>query len=149
MWSPSEPHLPNVIPEPYASLYPPAQVPPWPSFSDPLAGKPYIQRQQRVNWGVEGWTWDQWAPTVARYLGEITLLDAQVGRLLAQLDALGLADDTVVIYTSDHGDLCGGHGMVDKHYVMYDDVMRVPSSCAGHGLRQTARPAQVQPAMRS
>jgi len=42
------------------------------------------------------------------------------------LDALGLADDTVVIYTSDHGDLCGGHGMVDKHYVMYDDVMRVP-----------------------
>jgi arylsulfatase A-like enzyme len=126
MWSPSEPHLPNVVPEPYASLYPPAQVPPWPSFSDPLEGKPYIQRQQRVNWDVEGWTWAQWAPTVARYLGEITLLDAQVGRLLAELDALGLADDTVVIYTSDHGDLCGGHGMVDKHYVMYDDVMRVP-----------------------
>jgi len=126
MWSPSEPHLPNVVPEPYASLYPPAQVPPWLSFSDPLAGKPYIQRQQRVNWGVEGWTWEHWAPTVARYLGEITLLDAQVGRLLAELDALGLADDTMVIYTSDHGDLCGGHGMVDKHYVMYDDVMRVP-----------------------
>jgi len=125
-WDPSEPHLPNIVPEPYASLYPPERIPPWPSFGDPLRGKPTIQRTQLRNWGIEGWTWAQWAPIVGRYLGEITLLDAQLGVLLAELDALGLAQNTLVVYTTDHGDMCGAHGMMDKHYVMYDDVVHVP-----------------------
>ncbi|HEY65623.1 MAG TPA: sulfatase-like hydrolase/transferase [Caldilineae bacterium] len=125
-WDPSEPHLPNVVPEPYGSMYPPAEIPPWPSFPDPLIGKPYIQAQQRRTWKVDGWTWDDWAPVVSRYLGEITLMDAQIGRVLDALDRLGLAENTLVIYTTDHGDLCGGHGMIDKHFIMYDDVVRVP-----------------------
>jgi len=125
-WDPPEPHLPNIVPEPYASLYPASDIPPWPSFPDPLLGKPYAQAQQRRTWGVDGWAWDRWAPTVGRYLGTLTLLDAQIGRLLARLDDLGLAENTVVVYTTDHGDMCGGHGMVDKHLVMYDDVVHVP-----------------------
>lgn len=125
-WDPSEPHLPNIVPEPYTSLYPPETLPPWPSFPDPLVGKPYIQHQQRHTWGLEAWTWAEWAPIVARYLGEITLLDHQIGRLLATLAERQLAQNTLVIYTSDHGDMCGAHGMIDKHYVMYDDVVRVP-----------------------
>lgn len=125
-WNPSEPHLPNILPEPYASLYAPERVAPWPSFPDPLKGKPYMQAQQRRTWGLDGWTWEDWAPTVARYLGETTLLDAQIGRILDALDARGLAESTLVIYTADHGDLCGAHGMIDKHYIMYDDVVRVP-----------------------
>lgn len=125
-WDPSEPHLPNVVPEPYASLYPPEEIPPWPNFGDPLWGKPTIQRTQLRNWDVEGWPWSRWAPTVGRYLGEITLLDHQIGRVLAELDALGVAGNTLVVYTTDHGDMCGAHGMMDKHYVMYDDVVRVP-----------------------
>lgn len=125
-WNTSEPHLPNVLPEPYFSMYRPCDIPPWRSFPDPLEGKPYIQAQQRRTWGVDRWTWDDWVPIVSRYLGEISLLDAQVGRLLDALDRLGLAENTLVIYSADHGDLCGGHGMIDKHYVMYDDVVRVP-----------------------
>ncbi|HXF64279.1 MAG TPA: sulfatase-like hydrolase/transferase [Caldilineaceae bacterium] len=125
-WDPAEPHLPNIVPEPYASRYPPESIPPWPNFTDPLAHKPYIQRQQRQSWGIAGWTWEQWAPIVGRYLGEIALLDAQIGRVLAGLEALGLAEKTVVVYSADHGDLCGAHGMIDKHYVMYDEVVRVP-----------------------
>lgn len=126
-WDPSEPHLPNVLPEPYATMYAPADIPPWPGFGDPLTGKPYAQGQQRRNWDLEHWTWERdWAPIVARYLGEITLMDVQIGRLLAHLDALGLAGNTVVVYTTDHGDMCGSHGMIDKHMVMYDDVVRVP-----------------------
>jgi arylsulfatase A-like enzyme len=125
-WDPKEPHLPNVLPEPYASLVPPSSVPPWPSFPDTLLGKPFIQRQQVRTWGLDGWSWQQWAPLVARYLGEVALIDAQVGCVLQALDDLGLRDSTLVVYTSDHGDLCGAHGMIDKHYVMYDDVVRVP-----------------------
>jgi arylsulfatase A-like enzyme len=125
-WELDPPHLPNVVPQPFYSMYPPGEIPPWPSFPDPLIGKPYAQAQQRRTWQVEGWTWADWAPIVSRYLGEIALIDTQIGRVLDELERLSLAGDTVVIYTTDHGDLCGGHGMVDKHMVLYDDVTRVP-----------------------
>ena len=107
-------------------MYLPDDIPPWPSFPDPLIGRPYIQAQQRRTWKVAGWTWDQWAPVVRCYLAEISLLDAQVGRVLDALERMGVAEQTMVICSTDHGDLCGGHGMVDKHYVMYEDVTRVP-----------------------
>lgn len=132
-WNPTAPHLPNVVPEPYASMYRPDGIAPWPGFADSLAGKPFIQKQQRIAWGVEGWSWERWAPTVARYLGEVTLLDAQIGRILNTLDELGIAANTLVVYTSDHGDMGGSHGMMDKHFVMYDDVVRVPLICRWPG----------------
>lgn len=125
-WDTSEPHLPNILPEPFHSMYPPEQIEPWPSWPDPLENKPFIQARMRRSWGIDRWTWKEWAPIVSRYLGEISLLDAQVGRILDELDRLGMAENTLVVYTCDHGDLCGAHGMIDKHYVMYDDVTHVP-----------------------
>lgn len=125
-WDPSEPHLPNIVPEPYASMYSPENIPEWPGFGDDFVNKPYAQKQQLLTWGINGWTWRDWAPIVSRYLGEISLLDEQVGRILKRLDDLGLTEETIIIYTSDHGDMCGSHGMFDKHYVLYDDVIRVP-----------------------
>lgn len=125
-WDPPEPHLPNRVPEPFASMYRCDAIEPWPGFPDPLRNKPPGQRRTRQRWGTDHWTWDDWRPVVQRYLGEISLLDLQVGRLLDRLDALGLSDRTLVIYSTDHGDMCGGHGMMDKHYIMYEDIVRVP-----------------------
>jgi len=125
-WHMVEPHLPCCPCEPYASMYPAESIAPWPGFADTLEHKPRIQRQMRATWGVEGMGWDQWAPIVSRYLGVVSLLDSQIGRVLDALDRLGLRDRTLVVYSTDHGDMCGSHGMVDKHYVMYDDVVRVP-----------------------
>ncbi len=125
-WDPSEPHLPNRVPEPYASLYPPDTIPEWTGFRETFVNKPYIQRQQLHTWGLQDWTWEDWAPLVSRYLGEISLLDAQVGRVLEALKRSGAAENTWVVYASDHGDMCGSHRMIDKHFVMYDDVVRVP-----------------------
>ncbi len=133
-WDPIEPHLPCIPPEPFASMYNPDDIEPWPGFDDPLEKKPWAQRNQRRMWHVEGWTWKQWAPTVALYLAEVSLLDAQVGRLLAKLDDLGLAGDTLVVYSTDHGDLCGDHGMMDKHFIMYDSVTQVPLILRGPGV---------------
>lgn len=125
-FDPLEPHLPNVLPEPWASLIPLDSIEPWPSFPDPLDHKPSVQRRTRQRWGTDKWAWEHWAPIVQRYLGEVALLDQQVGRVLDHLDQLGIADQTLVIYSTDHGDMCGGHGMMDKHYVMYEDNMHVP-----------------------
>ncbi|BAM02644.1 sulfatase-like hydrolase/transferase [Phycisphaera mikurensis] len=125
-WDPSEPHLPCLVPEAVADDYPAGSIPPWPAFADPLEDKPPMQAQQRRSWGVDGWGWEQWAPVVSRYLAEITLLDAKIGEVLDALDTAGVAENTLVVYSTDHGDLCGSHGMMDKHYMMYDDVLKVP-----------------------
>ena len=122
----TEPHLPCRPAGRFATMYDPDRIPKWRSFDDDFEGKPYVQKQQLYNWGIEDYTWEDWAPIVARYYGIISQLDDAIGRVLDKLDQLGIADNTIVIYISDHGDMCGGHRMMDKHYIMYDDVVRVP-----------------------
>ena len=77
-------------------------------------------------WGIRDWTWQQWQEIVSYYFAVITELDHHIGRVIAALERHGLLDDTLVIYTTDHGDFCGGHGLIDKHFSMYDDIVRVP-----------------------
>ncbi|MGH1493791.1 MAG: alpha/beta fold hydrolase [Acidimicrobiales bacterium] len=67
------------------------------------------------------------------YSGMVQFVDEQVGRVLQALDAAGFADDTVVIYTSDHGDMLGSHGFLMKS-VMYDGSARVPLLMRGPGI---------------
>lgn len=121
-----EPHLPC---QPHASFlarYESEQIPVWRSFSDSFEGKPYIQKQQLLNWGLEHYGWSEWEPIVRRYYAIITQMDAAIGIVLEKLKLLGLERDTIVVYTADHGDMCGGHRMIDKHYILYDDVVKVP-----------------------
>lgn len=121
-----EPHLPC---QPHASFlaqYDDAVIPPWRSFSENFRNKPYIQRQQLLNWGLEQYGWSDWEPIVRRYYAIITQLDAAVGIVLDRLKRLGLEENTIVVYTADHGDMCGGHRMMDKHYILYEDVVKVP-----------------------
>ena len=120
------PHFPNVVPEPYFSLYDPAAIEPWPNFDDSLAGKPAVQAIKKRHWQTDGMSWADWQPLVSAYFGEITLIDAQVGRVLDHLDAAGLSEDTLVIWTTDHGDTMGSHGISNKDYTMYEEIYRVP-----------------------
>lgn len=59
------------------------------------------------------------------YFGEITQLDAAFGRLLRGLDELGLRENTLVVFTSDHGEMAGAHGLFGKG-LMYEEALRVP-----------------------
>ncbi|RKN86812.1 sulfatase-like hydrolase/transferase [Paenibacillus ginsengarvi] len=121
-----EPHLPCRPSGRFADMYDPAAIPEWDGFRDTFEGKPYIQRQQLHSWGVEDYEWNDWAPIVARYYGIISQMDDAVGRVLQTLDRIGASNHTIVIFTADHGDMCGSHRMMDKHYIMYDDVVHVP-----------------------
>jgi len=60
-----------------------------------------------------------------RYLGLVTMVDQSIGAILACLEHLGLADDTVVVHTSDHGDMLGAHQLFGKE-VMFEEAVRVP-----------------------
>jgi len=67
------------------------------------------------------------------YYAIISHLDAQVGRILAALEASGQAENTYIVYTADHGLACGHHGLMGKQN-MYDHSMRVPFVVAGPGI---------------
>ena len=110
------PHFPNVVPEPWKSLYDPAAIPPWPNAADDLAGKPAVQCIKQRHWRTGRMSWADWKPLVATYFGEVSLIEAEVGRVLARLDELGLAGDTLVVWTTDHGDTIGAHGICKKDY---------------------------------
>lgn len=120
------PHWPHMLPEPYWSMYDPSAVQPWPSFADTLEGKPAAQRVSLVHHGVDSWTWDDWAPVVSTYLGSVSFHDELIGRFLAGLTQRGLDDNTVVVVTTDHGDMTGSHRQFNKGPYMYEDTYRVP-----------------------
>jgi choline-sulfatase len=60
-----------------------------------------------------------------RYLGLITMVDRSIARILACLEDEGVAEDTVVVHTSDHGDMLGAHQLFGKE-VMFEEAVRVP-----------------------
>ena len=63
----------------------------------------------------------------AIYYGMVKYIDDQVGRILKRLDDLGLTDSTLVVFTTDHGDMVGAHGCVGKSISsFYDDLVRIP-----------------------
>ncbi|MFW5858346.1 MAG: sulfatase [Planctomycetota bacterium] len=68
-----------------------------------------------------------------RYFGEITHLDAALGRLFGELDRLGLRENTVLVFTSDHGDMGGCHGRFEKS-VAYEEATRIPVLVRGPGV---------------
>ena len=79
-----------------------------------------------------------WAPTREQYqhalaaeLGSVEFIDDSIGRVLASLGELGLADDTIIVLTADHGDVFGDHGLMLKHFTHYRGAVRVPLIISG------------------
>ena len=125
-----DPHPPFFAPEPYFSRYDPARIS-LPPVEGPDAGKPPAQEQT----ARDGGTWDageeETRKALAVYYGMVNHLDDQVARLLSFLEARGLLDNTVIIYSSDHGDYAGEHRMFGKSCTLYDCLVRVPALIAG------------------
>ncbi len=66
-----------------------------------------------------------WRTLRAHYMANITLVDRMVGKITAALDRAGVADNTVVAFTSEHGDMMGDHGMLEKRS-FFEEASRVP-----------------------
>ncbi len=81
---------------------------------------------------------------LALYYGLISQIDSQIGRVLDRLESLRLAENTIVIFTSDHGDFAGDHGIVDKGVPTLDGIWRVPLLVGGTGLGHVAGQARDQ-----
>lgn len=127
------PHFPMIVPEPYDRLIDPDEVELSPNFLVGLDGKPSEVLNSAYH--VTGWSEREWRNLIAHYLGLCSLIDDQVGRILDWLDASGERDDTIVVFTSDHGDMLGSHALNKKGYPLhYEEALRVPMVASGPGI---------------
>ncbi|MGH7996412.1 MAG: sulfatase family protein [Opitutaceae bacterium] len=139
-----DPHPPYLVPAPYDTMYDPARVTvPGVTPGEHDRNPPHFQKTQEADPDFSRWTKDprgnychgfhshrrdrgQLARDIATYYGMMTFLDRAIGGILARLETLGLAQDTLVVFTSDHGHLHGQHGMTAKGAFHYEDLVRVP-----------------------
>ena len=145
-----DPHHPFDCPLPWSTLHAPEDVDlpvhrrrdldsrPWwheaVLTSEPSGKKEHAEiRKQysRISEQSDG----QLREIIANTYGQIALIDDQVGRLMSTLQTLGLDENTVVIYISDHGDWLGDHGLVLKGPMHYDGLLRVPLITRGPGVK--------------
>ena len=129
------PHAPIAAPAPYDTMYPPEEVKLPPSVSDPFHDKPAEQFEaaRRSTYPYHPSERSKLRQIIAMYFGLITLIDDNLGRILDELDAQGLTNNTLVIFTSDHGDFSGEHGFFHKNLGMYEAIHRIPYIVAGPG----------------
>jgi arylsulfatase A-like enzyme len=123
--------------------YPP--VPDWvpavpeaPSQADSFADRPRCQEQWKALWPQM--IYEQEADNDYRRLYHYlhATVDTAIGRVLDALEDSGMADDTIVVLTSDHGDLLGSHGgLMQKWYNAFDETVRVPFVVKGPGIAPT------------
>ncbi len=125
-----EPHMPFFGPRSGEydpdTLNMPANFGHFPGPSAPLKARLQAERFRR-----DGFEWYDlateagWRQMTAAYRGLCTLVDDQLGRILGAIEQAGIADNTIVVFTSDHGEMMGSHRLLGKG-VMYQESVRVP-----------------------
>lgn len=136
-----DPHHPFCPPGEYSSIFDPAEIELPTTFDQsPDRLPPHLKHMLERRGEPHADPTFAFAATEAQYrealvaqVGLLAMLDDAVGAILSAVEDQGLADNTVVMFTADHGDLFGDHGLMLKHYVHYDAVTRVPLVIAGDG----------------
>jgi len=127
------PHFPLVAPPPFYGLYPLERIPlPKQYLANERPDHPYLRDYDACVAYDLGFGGDhaKVRSAIAGYLGLVSFMDDNVGEVLQALDDAGLADETRVVYTSDHGDNVGARGLWGKS-TMYEESAAVPLLMAG------------------
>ena len=106
------PHCPFNPPQRFADLYHPQTLP-----------APHMNEDERAVTGISDADWKR---SKAHYYGLVSEVDEQVGKLLDALETAGQRENTLIVFTSDHGDNCGDHGRGGKCAPGWDSCLRVP-----------------------
>ena len=138
-----DPHPKYLIPEPWDTMVDPAEVSvPTVTPGEHEGNPPHLQLTQQADPDFSAWQEpngsgchgfhshlqdrDELAKDIACYYGMVSCMDKYIGQIVDHLDQLGLADNTLVVFTSDHGHYFGQHGLIAKGAFHYDDGIRVP-----------------------
>ncbi len=146
----SNPHPPYCAPKGYHDMYDPADIPPLRPVQE--AGKPDYVKEIRKSRRLDEMTDAHFRDVHAKYLGQVTYLDALFGDLMEALAASPHADDTAIVFWSDHGDWAGDYGLVEKWPAGLDDtltriplVIRVPNGAEGHVVTESVEHHDIMP----
>lgn len=118
------PHAPMLPTKPYSKRYPAKKMVAPVSISDDRKNSPYT----KANGGLEHTEYsdpEKIKYMISSYYGLVSEIDDWVGEILNKLDELGLAENTLVIFTSDHGEMLGAHGLREKN-VFYEESAHIP-----------------------
>ena len=121
-----EPHPPFELVEAFAEQFPLEQMTLPPNFQDDLATKPSFHRTHAHDKLHGATDPDLMRAEIRRYYTMIANLDALFGEVRRAPEAKGMWDDAVVLFTTDHGDMMGSHGMRLKGTLPYDELFRIP-----------------------
>lgn len=131
-WGPHQPYFPT---QEYIDLYDPSDISEYGNFQDRLANKPQIYRHMNRPIADEHgnliipsvFSWEKWQRLLQIAFAQTTMVDEAIGDILTTVEELGLAENTIVILTSDHGDALASHGgMFDKGSFMTEETIRTP-----------------------
>lgn len=121
------PHPPYAVEEPWYQCIDPAKLPPRRRPPPDWRGKSLMLREIAARQGLDRLSEDTWTRLRRTYYGMCARVDAQLGRLLEALSAVGAYDDTAVFFFSDHGDFTGDYNVVEKaQNCMEEPLVRVP-----------------------
>ena len=118
------PHAPMLPPEPYYNMYPAEKMQPPVSIADDMENSPYRTANGRPA-NPEYSDPEKIKYMISNYYGLVKEIDDWVGKILDKLDEHGLTEHTLVIFTSDHGEMLGSHGMREKN-VFYEESAHIP-----------------------
>ncbi len=142
-----DPHSQYLVPEPWASMYKPADMPigrltPGEHDKNPLPfrltqleaaeeARNQFKQFDEGHYNHHGYhshlqAEDELRKDMACYYGMISFMDQQIGRIFRRLEELGQADNTLVVFSTDHGMFVGQHGLRTKGPFHYEDVIRLP-----------------------
>ena len=118
------PHSPMTPSKPYYGMYPAADMPLPASIDDTMMNSPYAMAQKMRNM-ITNRPKDMFRYMISNYYGLVNEIDHHVGRILEKLKELGLEKNTLVIFTSDHGEMLGAHNLREKN-IFYEESVRIP-----------------------
>jgi len=112
---------------------------PPPNWQDDLSGKPGAQLEYRELYNklvgkIDPKDADMWRRYIDYFIFCIEDMDANVGKVLEALDKTGMRDNTIILFTSDHGEMAGSHGLRGKDTFVYEEKMRVPLIVSAPGM---------------
>lgn len=121
------PHQPyDALGTPYADWYKAEDMPDSPSCAADLAQKPPHYQTMKQTARMEEYPKEVLQKTKQSYYANMSLIDEKIGEVVALLKELGEYDNTMILYSSDHGDFMGDYGLVAKAQYLCDSLMRVP-----------------------
>jgi choline-sulfatase len=128
------PHFPLIAPPQFYDLYPEDEVP-WPEMYAPeeRPRHPFIEAMRKCLCFDEPFDPPMVRRAIAAYFGLVSFLDDNVGKILRALEESGIAENTRVVYSSDHGDNLGTRGLWGKS-TMYEESAGIPMIMAGPGV---------------